>query len=274
YKILLLLIISLSVYGDIVSETGIGISKNEAIENAKYKVLITYNKKISGGISVCNKLPLTNVPKVDSDNYKVTLINTKDVSQSLVNKELEYQVNTEFDIEVINDNIEKDLLEECESEYKSIQLSNDISVFLDRFHMGMGLSGWPVVYGAEIYGEYRVDSENIFKNYSIYLTYAYHQYQQVGQLSEETDYGSVTLAGVQVRLMSYFILGYENVIQLQAANYTVEEPTNAFIWGFVYAPKYKKSKFEFGLLFKDLNSKSATGEDGITGGLFMRYKLF
>ncbi len=244
-KILLLCLFSTLLLADIKSETGSGATQESAIENAKEKILLTLHREIALSVGVC--LPfVSDEVGFDASDYEVIPLGVSSISLFEDGVNLE----AEFDVEVKNDHIRAVLEEACVSERKSRARNRKVSAFFSQFHLGVGVTGWPPTVGGEVYAEYRHDSDDIFSNYSIYITASHGLYQQ-GE-----EWGSVTLAGAQVRLLSFIMVGYEQVLEVDAAKNTVKEPTSAFVWGLVYSPSSEVSSFEGGFLFKDLDSNN------------------
>ena len=50
--------------------------------------------------------------------------------------------------------------------------------FFSQFHGGVGVSGWPPSYGVELFGEYRNESQELIRDYSIYLIASHGTYGQ------------------------------------------------------------------------------------------------
>lgn len=262
-KILLLCLFSTLLLADIKSETGSGATQEVAVENAKEKILLTLHREISMSVAVC--LPfVSDEVGFDASDYEVIPLGVSSISLFEDGVNLE----AEFDVEVKNIHIREVLEKACVSERKSRARNRKISAFFSQFHMGIGATGWSSTIGAEVYAEYRHESDDIFNNYSIYITGSHGIYQQ------STEWGSVSLVGAQVRLVGFIMLGYEKVIEVDAAKNTIKEPDSAFVWGFVYSPPSETVHFEVGLLFKDLDSKDTTDSGGTYGGLFARYRFF
>ena len=262
-KILLLCLFSTLLLADIKSETGSGATQESAVENAKEKILLTLHREIALSVGVC--LPfVSDEVGFDASDYEVIPLGVS----SIVFFDDGVNLEAEFDVEVKNDHIRAVLEEACVSERKSRARNRKVSAFFSQFHLGVGVTGWPPTVGGEIYAEYRHESEDIPANYSIYITVSRGIYEQ------STERGSVTLVGAQVRLLSMIMLGYEKVIEVDAAKNTIKEPDSAFVWGLIYSPPRETTGFEGGFLFKDLDSKDTTDNNGIYGGLFVRYRLF
>ena len=63
------------------------------------------------------------------------------------------------------------------------------------------------------------------------------------------------------------------MLDIASPTNTTQVPSSAFTLGLIYSPKVKESKFEYGLIFKNLDSEDTGGNKGLTGGLFVRYKF-
>ncbi len=270
-RILVFLMLSaLALMGDIFREKGSGNSASDAIENAKDKILIKAHKKLLTSIPLCASMVSDKSVTYDADDFEVTLLGYKSIQKSST----QIQLEVEYDVEIINSDIIHVLQEQCQEEHNARQRSLEINDFLSQFHFGVGISGWVSTYGAEVFGEYRHDSHDFISDFSIYITYSYHQYQQASTTIDKYDTGTLSLAGGQLRFLKFLFVGYETVLALDAAPNTKIEPTSAIEWGLIYSPAYEESRFEFGLIFKDLNSENSSGEQGLTGGAFARMKFF
>lgn len=259
---ILIFFFSLNLYADLVFEIGEGSKKENAIENAKQKILHNYHNSILETLDNCKELVNDNVITADEDDYKLVFLKADNIKYS---NEGMINLSSEFDIEPINNKTIEKLSILCKEEQLSRLRAKKLSDFMSQFNIGIGVSGWPPLYGTEVFFEYTPN-----KFYSAYITYSNHKYIQPSEYEEEQS-GNIQLSGIQLRFL-FFILGYEKTIKIKATENTIKEPSSAFIWGLVM-PDIKKG-VEYGLIFKNLNSEATVPGGGLTGGAFFRYKFF
>jgi len=251
-----------SLYADMNVDYGTGINKEKAISSSKSKILLKEHKNFLKTIPICATMTQDTIG-FNEDDYNVVLLKISDIQYL----ESHVKLKAEFDIEVIEDDFIDKLTLACNEELQSREQKRKFDEFISRFHIGTGVSGWPPSYGIEMFAEYRNESDKFSKNFSIYLTGSYGTYQQ------DDEWGSVTLVGVQVRFINFLVLGYEHVLAIDSAKNTMKEANGALTWGFVYSPEFQSSRYEFGLIFKDLDSRDDKDHNGISGGFFVRYKF-
>jgi hypothetical protein len=255
--VFLLIYVSIS-FADILQHGSVGDDKSDAIENAKQNIAEMFTSKMQREIGACEyKLD------ADVDDFDIELLNILSITKD----HHKVTVNANYDVELKNQNLRSKILSECRSIENTKQMKKEFSEFMSRFHLGVGAYGWVDVYSLEGYLEYEFN-----KHTSLYINATKSQFVQSTEdnYGLETITGDVNMVGFNLRLW-FFILGYEKVVGYDIPkDKIVEEPSGAFVWGFVYPD----DDWEYGLVFKELDTKDIYGNDGLTGGAFVRYRFF